>query len=213
MLLRTADLNQIVWDKDSGICGICHQTIDPDARYPDRDRFSIDHIVPESVGGSHSLENLQASHLSCNIRKGDHDYCRIRGMVNAAGFILRWHNVSTDSPLGRLWAIAVHEQSDRLVTLLEAELSKNASFLLKLPVEQLDRIKAAADLSGQSVSAYVRNALDAHLRATAIGGTSPAEALYQVRAAYGATLTSNSGTQSNTADNPYLSTIDKLSGE
>lgn len=31
----------------------------------------MDHIVPLSRGGEHSLDNVQCAHLSCNCRKGD----------------------------------------------------------------------------------------------------------------------------------------------
>jgi 5-methylcytosine-specific restriction endonuclease McrA len=32
---------------------------------------SPDHIIPISLGGKHSYENLQCSHLKCNLAKGN----------------------------------------------------------------------------------------------------------------------------------------------
>lgn len=68
---RTPALKARIYFKCSGKCGICGEPIDTSLRYPDPMSLSLDHVVPRSKGGSHSAHNLQASHLSCNIRKGD----------------------------------------------------------------------------------------------------------------------------------------------
>lgn len=57
----------------TGFCGICDGPIDRSLRWPDADSPSIDHIHPVSKGGSHTQDNLQWTHLVCNIRKG----CRL----------------------------------------------------------------------------------------------------------------------------------------
>lgn len=49
-------------DRDNGICQICHK--------PCLESPSIDHIKPVSKGGTHTWDNVQLAHLSCNIRKG-----------------------------------------------------------------------------------------------------------------------------------------------
>lgn len=59
-----------VFDHDGWRCGICHKTIDKRLAYPDPMSVSLDHIVPLSRGGTHSLANAQAAHLVCNCRKG-----------------------------------------------------------------------------------------------------------------------------------------------
>lgn len=55
----------------NGACGICHLTIDRDLLHPDPMSASVDHIFPLSKGGSHTQDNLQWTHLTCNLRKGN----------------------------------------------------------------------------------------------------------------------------------------------
>lgn len=56
--------------RDGYKCGICGDSVDADAAYPDPLSKSIDHIVPLSRGGAHSPENCQLAHLRCNVSKG-----------------------------------------------------------------------------------------------------------------------------------------------
>lgn len=60
---------QQVLDKTNGCCGICGEPIDLTLKHPDKNSFSIDHIVPVSKGGVHTLGNVQAAHLLCNCLK------------------------------------------------------------------------------------------------------------------------------------------------
>ena len=53
----------LIWERDSGICGICDEPADPAD-------WHLDHIVPLAVGGAHEPSNTQVSHPSCNVRKG-----------------------------------------------------------------------------------------------------------------------------------------------
>lgn len=57
----------ILW---TGVCGICGQEINPLLAYPDPMSKSVDHITPLARGGSHTQDNLQYTHLVCNLRKG-----------------------------------------------------------------------------------------------------------------------------------------------
>lgn len=58
-----------VYERDNWIGGICSEPIPRDAVWPDLRSPSVDHVVPLSRGGEHSMRNVQASHLSCNSRK------------------------------------------------------------------------------------------------------------------------------------------------
>lgn len=61
-----------VFDRDNWICGICHQPIDPELRYPDFYSVSLDHIIPLARGGGHTRGNAQPAHFICNSEKQDH---------------------------------------------------------------------------------------------------------------------------------------------
>lgn len=65
--------------KDKKFCSeLCRKRAEK-ARYQKRNRSprgqpkraAVDHIVPLSLGGAHSLENVQLAHLFCNMRKGN----------------------------------------------------------------------------------------------------------------------------------------------
>lgn len=62
--------NQDVFERDGWVCGLCDEPVSPDVLYPDPMSASLDHVVPLSLGGAHSLENVQLAHWSCNVRKG-----------------------------------------------------------------------------------------------------------------------------------------------
>lgn len=47
-------------------CGICGNILD----WSDKSKIHLDHIVPLSKGGSHSITNVQWSHAKCNLSKG-----------------------------------------------------------------------------------------------------------------------------------------------
>jgi len=51
-----------VWDRDKGICGLCHEPADPLD-------WAADHIVPEALGGPTIAHNLRVSHPLCNWRR------------------------------------------------------------------------------------------------------------------------------------------------
>jgi hypothetical protein len=59
-----------LWDAQAGLCGICFSSIDDSLPHPHPGSPSIDHILPLSKGGTHTQDNLQWAHLTCNIRKG-----------------------------------------------------------------------------------------------------------------------------------------------
>ena len=52
----------VVYNRDKGICGICHKIVSIDD-------YHIDHIIPLSKGGEHSYNNVQLAHSKCNLHK------------------------------------------------------------------------------------------------------------------------------------------------
>lgn len=51
-------------------CWICKGDINMSATAPNGKSFSVDHVVPLSVGGWHDLINLRPAHLGCNRKRG-----------------------------------------------------------------------------------------------------------------------------------------------
>lgn len=60
-----------IFERDKWVCHICERPIPRDAKYPDPLSPSLDHVIPVSRGGEHSRANTAASHLRCNLSKGD----------------------------------------------------------------------------------------------------------------------------------------------
>jgi 5-methylcytosine-specific restriction endonuclease McrA len=60
-----------VHTRDGWTCQLCHEPIDPSTTWPHSKSPSIDHIIPLSRGGSHTMANVQSAHLGCNSSKGD----------------------------------------------------------------------------------------------------------------------------------------------
>lgn len=51
-----------IWERDKGFCGICGLL----AKFSD---WHLDHIIPLSRGGQHTMDNVQVSHPKCNLSK------------------------------------------------------------------------------------------------------------------------------------------------
>lgn len=61
---------RLVFERDGWRCGICGEPVDPDLRWPHMGSATVDHIVPLSLGGTHTYDNTQCAHAYCNIKKG-----------------------------------------------------------------------------------------------------------------------------------------------
>jgi 5-methylcytosine-specific restriction endonuclease McrA len=69
---QVEDLRPIdIYERDIWLCGLCSTPVDPDVCYPDPMSPSLDHVVPLSLGGAHTYENVQLAHLTCNVSKGN----------------------------------------------------------------------------------------------------------------------------------------------
>jgi len=56
--------------RDGTNCSWCGEDVDLDLAYPDKLSKSVDHTIPISRGGPHTLENTSIMHLQCNMYKG-----------------------------------------------------------------------------------------------------------------------------------------------
>lgn len=55
-----------VFERDGWLCQLCGDPVDPNAGPQTRSYPSIDHKVPQSLGGTDDLTNLQTAHRWCN---------------------------------------------------------------------------------------------------------------------------------------------------
>lgn len=60
-----------VYERDGYICQLCGTPVDARLKWPHPYSVSLDHIVPLSLGGMHSYDNVQCAHLRCNCQKGN----------------------------------------------------------------------------------------------------------------------------------------------
>ncbi|MGP3750907.1 HNH endonuclease [Streptomyces sp. IBSNAI001] len=60
-----------VFVRDAWVCALCAGPVDAAATWPSPDSASVDHVVPLSRGGSHTMENVTTAHLRCNLSKGN----------------------------------------------------------------------------------------------------------------------------------------------
>lgn len=67
----TAHFRAKVLERDGFRCGLCGRGIDPKLPHPHPMSASLDHVIPVSRGGGHTVKNLQAAHLKCNMQKGN----------------------------------------------------------------------------------------------------------------------------------------------
>lgn len=59
-----------VFERDGWYCHICRKRIDRTLAWPDPMAAQLDHLVPVSLGGEHTLANVAAAHAFCNGSKG-----------------------------------------------------------------------------------------------------------------------------------------------
>jgi 5-methylcytosine-specific restriction endonuclease McrA len=60
-----------IGERDGWCCGLCSQPVDKSLAYPHPQSASLDHVKPLSLGGKHVEANVQISHLTCNVAKGN----------------------------------------------------------------------------------------------------------------------------------------------
>lgn len=73
-VVRGADVERIattaVGNRDGWICGICHYPVGRTVPFRHPSYPSVDHILPLSMGGPHTLDNVRIAHMACNVRRG-----------------------------------------------------------------------------------------------------------------------------------------------
>ena len=75
--LNDSELLVNLWHQQDGLCAVCGSTMlrtrfeAPHARVWAKQRATLDHIRPQSKGGTDMPENLQLTHARCNKIKGN----------------------------------------------------------------------------------------------------------------------------------------------
>lgn len=64
-------LRSAIYARDHHMCQICTAPVDPGLHYTHPMSATLDHIVPQSHGGSHEEANLRLAHRRCNSQRGD----------------------------------------------------------------------------------------------------------------------------------------------
>lgn len=66
-----ATVRAYVYERDGWTCWLCDLPILRDARSPHPLSHSVDHVLPQSLGGGHEATNLRAAHFLCNAKRGN----------------------------------------------------------------------------------------------------------------------------------------------
>lgn len=61
-----------VFERDGWVCQLCGDPVDREATTRTAMSATLDHIIPVSRGGPHTMGNLQCAHFRCNLRKANH---------------------------------------------------------------------------------------------------------------------------------------------
>lgn len=56
--------------KHNWVCNICQKDIDPSLRFPNPMAATVEHVIPLSLGGAHTFDNVRPAHAQCNFNKG-----------------------------------------------------------------------------------------------------------------------------------------------
>lgn len=65
-----AVLRAEIYERDDWICQLCGDRVDRDTHWNAPLAPSLDHIAPQSLGGSDEPENLRTAHRVCNTLRG-----------------------------------------------------------------------------------------------------------------------------------------------
>src|SRR5690625_709585 len=58
-------------------CWICGEPINYSLKYPHKESFVVDHVIPLDAGGADTLQNKSAAHNTCNREKSNKPHASI----------------------------------------------------------------------------------------------------------------------------------------
>lgn len=65
-----ARMRRLVIETYGTTCWLCHQPIDITLPASHPRGLTLDHVLPRSRGGSHTIDNLRPAHRRCNLSRG-----------------------------------------------------------------------------------------------------------------------------------------------
>lgn len=66
-----------VYARDQWMCWLCGEQTVPELKAPHDLSPTVDHLIPQSQGGTHEATNLKTAHFRCNYMRGDRDSMEI----------------------------------------------------------------------------------------------------------------------------------------
>jgi hypothetical protein len=60
-----------VFKRDDWTCWLCHQPVDMSQQHPEPNAPTVDHVIPISKGGPHTMDNVRCAHSICNMKKNN----------------------------------------------------------------------------------------------------------------------------------------------
>ena len=72
---QTKKVREAIAKRDGPNCWLCGKPFAP------KERPTLDHVTPKSMGGSHRLPNLKIAHYSCNTKRGRATVGNTRGVA------------------------------------------------------------------------------------------------------------------------------------
>lgn len=73
---------RLLWEEQHGFCWYC-------ARYVRSRDATLDHVIPQSIGGTDDMQNLVMACAPCNNKKDDHLTDRVKTPGRLAALIAR----------------------------------------------------------------------------------------------------------------------------
>jgi len=61
---------EAIFQRDGYTCWMCEKQCDPTRVVPHPDAPTVDHLVPQSLGGAHDADNLATACFTCNSTRG-----------------------------------------------------------------------------------------------------------------------------------------------
>lgn len=78
------DINHyVLFEMHGWICCLCRQKVNKHLRHPNFMAATVEHLIPISMGGTHTWDNVAVSHAKCNFDRGNSLLKDSSGIISA----------------------------------------------------------------------------------------------------------------------------------